>query len=238
VSPRVIMFNTISIDGSIKDFELDLGLHYEVAGKIRADAHLIGSDTARTGVELFTENVPPEEPADFAKPIIKENEVRPFWVLSDSKGKLKGLLHVFRKSCYCKDVIVIVTNKTPEDYIKYLKERNYNIIVAGDENIDFRSALDRLGTYYNVKTIMTDSGGGLTSNLIKEGLVDELTLLISPVIVGRSSTNLFRFLDSKVNLELIRSERIRGNHMLIVYRVLTNINALTPPHLDNQSQHV
>ena len=236
MSPRVIMFNTISVDGSIKDFELDLGLHYEVAGKIRADAHLIGSDTARTGVELFTENVPPEEPADFAKPIIKTDEVRPFWVLSDAKGKLKGLLHVFRKSCYCKDVIVIVANKTPEDYIKYLKERNYNIIVAGDENIDFRSALDKLGMYYNVKTVMTDSGGGLTSNLIKEGLVDELTLLISPVIVGRSATNLFRFLESKVNLELIRSERIRGNHILIVYRVLTNINVLTQPHINNQSQ--
>jgi len=161
------MFNTISVDGSIKDFELDLGLHYEVAGKIRADAHLIGSDTARIGVELFTENVPPEEPADFAKPVIKAVENRPFWVLSDAKGKLKGLLHVFRKSCYCKDVIVIVANKTPKDYINYLKERNYNIIIAGDENIDFRSALDRLGTHYNVKTVMTDSGGGLTSALIK-----------------------------------------------------------------------
>ncbi len=236
--PRVIMFNTISVDGSIKDFELDLGLHYEVAGKIRADAHLIGSDTARTGVSLFTENVPAEGPADFVKPIIKADERRPFWVLSDSKGKLKGLLHVFRKSCYCKDVIVIVTNKTPEDYINYLKERNYNVIVAGDEYVDFRVALERLGMYYNVKTVMTDSGGGLTSTLIKEGLVDELTLLISPVIVGKNSTNLFRYLETKVNLELIRTERIKANHTLAVYRVLANINVLTPPHVDNESQHV
>jgi 2,5-diamino-6-(ribosylamino)-4(3H)-pyrimidinone 5'-phosphate reductase len=238
MSPRVIMFNTISVDGSIKDFELDIGLHYEVADKIKADAHLIGSETAKTGVEIFTENIPPEEQSDFNKPIIKEGELRPFWVLSDSKGKLKGLLHVYRRSCYCKDVIVIVTNKTPEDYINYLKERNYNIIVAGEESIDFRAALDKLSLYYSVQSVLTDSGGGLTSTLLKDGLVDEVALLISPVIVGKDSTNLFRYLENKVNLELIRSERIRGNHMLVIYRVLSNIITSTPENLDSERQHV
>jgi 2,5-diamino-6-(ribosylamino)-4(3H)-pyrimidinone 5'-phosphate reductase len=235
--PKVIMFNTISLDGSIKDFELDIGLHYELADRVRADATLIGSDTAKSGIELFTEKIPVEEPSDFVKPVIKADEVRPFWVLSDSKGKLKGLLHVFRRSCYCKDVIVLVTNKTPVEYIDYLKERNYSIITAGDERLDFRAALDKLAMYYNVKSVVTDSGGGLTSILLKEGLVDEVMLLVSPVIVGKIQTNLFRYLENKVNLELIRGERIRSNHMLIVYRVLTNINVLTPAHMGGESQH-
>jgi 2,5-diamino-6-(ribosylamino)-4(3H)-pyrimidinone 5'-phosphate reductase len=236
MSPKVIMFNTISVDGSIKDFELDIGLHYEVADKIKADAHLIGSETAKSGIELFTEKVPPEETADFAKPVIKADEIKPFWVLSDSKGKLKGLLHVYRRSCYCRDVIIIVTNKTPEDYISYLKERNYNIIVAGDESVDFRIALDKLAMYYSVKTVLTDSGGGLNSTLLKEGLVDEVSLLISPVIVGKGATNLFRYLENKVNMELIRSERIRGNHLLMIYRVLSNTTTLTPANIDSENQ--
>jgi 2,5-diamino-6-(ribosylamino)-4(3H)-pyrimidinone 5'-phosphate reductase len=77
------MFNSVSVDGSIKDFELDIGLHYEVANRVRADAHLIGAETARLGIELFTEQVPPEEKEDFAKPVIRADEVRPFWVLTD-----------------------------------------------------------------------------------------------------------------------------------------------------------
>jgi 2,5-diamino-6-(ribosylamino)-4(3H)-pyrimidinone 5'-phosphate reductase len=236
--PRVIMYNTISVDGSIKDFELDIGLHYEIADKDKADAHLIGSETAKTGIEMFTENIPLEEQSDFVKPIIKTGETKPFWVLSDSKGKLKGLLHVYRRSCYCKDVIVLVTDKTPEDYISYLKERNYNIIVAGDEIIDFRVAFDKLSMYYGVKIVLTDSGGGLNSVLLKEGLVDEVALLVSPVIVGKNATNLFRYLENRVNLELIRSERVRGNHMLVFYRVLTNTSSLTPSHVDSESQQV
>ena len=238
MSPRVIMFNTISVDGSIRDFELDIGLHYEVADKIRADAHLIGSETARSGIEQFTETIPAEESSDMTKPVIRADETRPFWVLADAKGKLKGLLHVYRRSCYCKDVIVIVCGKTPGDYIGYLKERNYNIIVAGDEEIDFHAALDKLALYYNVKNVLTDSGGGLNSILIQGGIVDEMALLISPVIVGKSATSLFRYLDNKVNLELIRSERIRGNHMLVIYRVLTNLNALVSPQVNNERRHV
>jgi riboflavin biosynthesis pyrimidine reductase len=132
-------------------------------------------------------------------------------------------------------VIIVVSKHPPADYIAYFQERKYNIIVGGAARIDFRAALDRLGMYYNVKTVLTDSGGGLTSTLLAEGLVDELVLLISPTIVGRGQTNLFRYLEGKVNLELVRSERIR-NHLLVVYRVLTNINILTPLRVNHESR--
>ncbi len=232
------MLNSVSADCSVKDFETDIGLHYEIADKVRADAHLIGSETARLGIELFTEEVPPEEASDFVRPLAKSDDVRPVWVISDAKGKLKGLMHVYRRSCYCRDVIALVANRTPGDYVNYLKERNYNILTAGDESVDFRDALDKLAMYYNVKSVLTESGGGLTSHLLREGLVDEVHLVISPVIVGKAATSLFRYLDSKVNLELIRSERIRGNHMLVVYRVLSSLNSLTSTHLGGESQHV
>ncbi len=236
MSPRVIMYNSISLDGSVKDFELDVGLHYELADKVKADAHLIGSETAKTGIDIFTEQIPIEAQTDFVKPALKPEDKKPIWVISDSRGKLKGLLHVYRRSCYCRDVIILVTNKTPKDYIDYLKERNYNMIVAGEEKVDFRAALDKLATLYNVKTVLTDSGGGLNSILIQEGLVDELSLLISPMIVGKSATNLFRFVENKVNLELIRTERIRSNHLLVFYRVLSNINTSAPMNLGEGSQ--
>ncbi len=230
------MYNSVSVDGAIKDFELDIGLHYEIADKIKADAHLIGSETAKTGIEMFTQNIPAEEAADFSRPITKADETKPYWVISDSKGRLKGLLHVYRRSCYCRDVIIIVSETTPESYIFYLKERDYIVITAGKDKIDFREALDKLSNYYNIKTVLTDSGGGLTSVLLSEGLVDELVLLFSPVVVGKAATSLFRHVTSQVNLELIRSERIRGNHLLVFYRVLSNISALTPIHLDSEPQ--
>ncbi len=222
--PRVIMHNTVSLDGAIKDFEVDLGLHYEIAGKIKAEAHLVGSETAKTGVEAFTDKVPEEESADFVKPAVKPNDTRPYWVIPDSKGKLKGLLHVYRRSCYCKDIIIITTNQAPADYLQYLKERNYETIVAGEDQVNYRAALETLNSKYNVRTVLVDSGGVLDGILIKQGLLNEISLLISPVIAGKQSVNLFRTFENKANLELIKADRLKGNHVLVVYRVLRNIS--------------
>ncbi len=234
--PRVILHNTISLDGSVKDFELDIGLHYELADKFKADAHLIGSETAKTGIEFFMQDIPPEESSDFAKPAVKPGDNRPIWVIHDTKGKLKGLLHVYRRQCYCRDVIVLAINETPQDYFQYLKERNYDVLIAGEENVDYRTAFEKLNEQYGVRTLLIDSGGGLNSVLLREGLVDEVSLLVSPVIVGKKSTNLFRYLEGKMNLELIRIERVRGNHFLVLYRVLRGIDTITPVNLGSESQ--
>jgi hypothetical protein len=32
--PRCVVFNSVSVDGAIKDFDLNIALHYEVLGKI------------------------------------------------------------------------------------------------------------------------------------------------------------------------------------------------------------
>ena len=218
--PKVVMHNTVSIDGSIKDFEFDIGLHYQIAARIKADVHLVGSTTARTGIEMFMEEVPPEQESDFAKPIVEPNDKRPFWVIADSRGILENLLHVYRKSEYCRDVIVFVSKKTPKSYRDYLKERNYDFIVSGEDHVDYREALEILNKHYNAKTVLTDTGGILSSILLENGLVDEISLLISPVLVGKKSTNLFRSLSSNIKLEIIENEVLDKNYVLLVYKVL------------------
>jgi 2,5-diamino-6-(ribosylamino)-4(3H)-pyrimidinone 5'-phosphate reductase len=58
----------------------------------------------------------------------------------------------------------------------------------------------------------------LAGVLIDAGLVDEIRLLIAPEIVGKKAVNLFRSLNRKKRLELIRVENIKG-HALLVYRI-------------------
>ena len=55
--PKVTVYNSVSVDGAIKDFEVDVQLHYAVAGEIGADALLAGSNTAKTGIELFMKTI-------------------------------------------------------------------------------------------------------------------------------------------------------------------------------------
>jgi 2,5-diamino-6-(ribosylamino)-4(3H)-pyrimidinone 5'-phosphate reductase len=47
--PKVIIHNSVSLDGSLVDFEPDMGLHYDIAGGFKPQAHLVGSSTVRVG---------------------------------------------------------------------------------------------------------------------------------------------------------------------------------------------
>jgi 2,5-diamino-6-(ribosylamino)-4(3H)-pyrimidinone 5'-phosphate reductase len=217
--PKVVVYNSLSVDGAIKDFEIDIALHYEILGTLGADALLAGSNTAKTGIELFMETVPAEKTSDYFKPKIEPNDDRPLWVIADSRGILQGLMHVHRNSGYAKDIVVLVSKATPNSYLDYLVERKYDFILTGEDHIDYRLALEELNTSFGIKTVVTDSGGILASVLLEAGLVDELHLLISPQIVGEKSVHLFRSLSNPIRLSFLKAEPIRGSHILLSYEV-------------------
>lgn len=216
--PKVVVFNSVSVDGSIKDFDVDVALHYEVLDRVGIDALLAGSATAKLGIELFVPTVPSETPSDFQRPQNPDKDA-PWWIIPDSRGTMQGLLHVHRNSGYAKDIIVLVSSSTPKDYLDYLAKRNYDYIVAGDDHVDYRVALMELNKRYGIKTVATDSGGILASVLLEQGLVDEVQLLIAPEIVGQKAVNLFRTLNHNKKLKLVSCETKKENYALLCYRV-------------------
>lgn len=109
--PRLVIHNSISIDGSTTGFNANLEVHYGILGSYEPDAMIVGSNTAKTGTQFFCDKIPPEEESDFKKPDIRPEDTRAYWMIADSRGILEGLMHVFRRSEYSKDVIVLVSEK-------------------------------------------------------------------------------------------------------------------------------
>jgi 2,5-diamino-6-(ribosylamino)-4(3H)-pyrimidinone 5'-phosphate reductase len=217
--PKLIIHNLISLDGSIDSFEPYLDNYYEVAVSFGAEAILFGSNT----IEKAIPEVPLETEFDFRKPNPRPDDKRPFWIIVDSRGRLRNL-HLYRRSEYCRDIVVLVSETTPKSYLTdYLAKRNYSYIMAGEDHVDFRKALELLSERYGVKVIRTDSGGILNSILLEQGLVDEINLIISPVLVGKGHTNLFRSLnlsENNIKLKSYKCEALKGGQVLLAYRVL------------------
>jgi 2,5-diamino-6-(ribosylamino)-4(3H)-pyrimidinone 5'-phosphate reductase len=196
----------------------DMALHYQIAGNYKPDAHLIGSNTVKVGVELYEKGVPVEERRDFEKPERAKN--LPLWVVVDSAGALKGLLHTCRRFEYCRDVVVLVSEETPEDYLVHLRERSYDFHVVGKRRVDLRLALELLSEKYKVKTVLTDTGRVLGNLLLEQGLVSELSLLVHPVIVGKEKAyTMFGNINNDVNLKLVRQEALGKGLVWLVYKV-------------------
>lgn len=171
--PKVIVHNSVSLDASLTKFEVNMPLHYQIVGRFNADMLLVGSNTAKSGIDLFFKEIPQETQEDFRKP----NKEGILWAIPDTTGKLMRLLHVLRQSEYCKDVVILVSEKTPKEYLGYLKEREYDFHVVGENSCNLKQTLELLNKRYNVKVLLTDTGSILSNLLLKQGLVSEVSLL-------------------------------------------------------------
>ena len=215
--PKVIIHNSISLDGSLTNFEPNMGLHYKIAASYNPNAHLIGSNTIEAGIELYEDEVPMEEEKDFRKP--ERDKSLPYWVIPDTRGRLKGLLHTCRRFEFCRDVIILVSKTTPKEYLEYLTKREYAYHILGEKHVDLEKTLTLLSSEYKVRRVLTDTGRILGNLLIEQGCVSELSLLVHPVIVGKKSYNIFGNINNNISLKLLKKEFFRRGYIWLAYRI-------------------
>jgi len=217
--PFVVVYNMVSVDGRTDLFAADQGLFYGIAASWKEDATLVGSNTILKAVE----NVPEEKEVQTEN--INKDMSLPLLIVPDSKGKMRAW-HYLREQPYWRDVVVLCADKTPREYLGYLKQRKIEYIVAGKEQVDFRQALQELSARYNVKRIRVDSGGILNGVLLREGLVNEVSILINPVLMGGTSpTSIFvasnlAAQEGIISLKLIHIEKTKNDHVWLRYEIV------------------
>jgi 2,5-diamino-6-(ribosylamino)-4(3H)-pyrimidinone 5'-phosphate reductase len=163
-------------------------------------------------------DIPDEEENDMARPVGRD-EV-PLWVIPDTGGSLMGMLHVCRRFEGCRDVLVMVSDRTPTDYIEYLEQRDYSYHRSGEDHPELEESLDHISREHQSETILADTGRILGNILLEKGLVSEISLLIHPVMVGSGSYGIFDCLESRIELELLGMEEFENGCIWTKYRVL------------------
>ena len=220
---RVIMHSSLSLDGSLLGFEVDMDAHYRIVGSYKADIHLIGSNTAIEGLKLFSVRIPKEQDKDFSKP--RRDRKLPLWVIPDTGGKLKGKLHALRRFDLCRDIVILTGHSTPKGYLRYLTERNYDWHYMGNQPLDYSHVLQLLAREYGAKTVLTDTGKTLNGILLNSGLVDEISLLVHPFIVGKKGFPLFDDVRIDIELSLKKSKSMGKGRLWLVYKVSRQVKS-------------
>jgi 2,5-diamino-6-(ribosylamino)-4(3H)-pyrimidinone 5'-phosphate reductase len=219
--PRVILHNAISVDGRIDWFSADIELFYELVSGWKEDATLAGSETLLKAYEDSAEPVEPES----VEVIPEKDESKPLLIVPDSKGRIRNWYQL-KRELYWRDAIAFVSNSTPQEYLDYLKNEEVEYITAGDEHVDFRSALEQLNEKYGVELIRVDSGGTLNGVLLREGLVDEVSVLIHPALVGGlKPQSMFRAPDltsagGVIPLKMINIQKAKNDIIWLMYEVV------------------
>ena len=219
--PHVIIHNAMSLDGCITNFTVDLGLYYKLAAGFGEDATLAGSNTILAG----SDEIPEETEEDLEKPEVAEDDKRPILVIPDSAGRVR-IWHALKSWPFWCGFVALITEKTPQDYIDYLEERHIDHITVGDVKVDLKAALEMLNKKYNVKTLRVDSGGTLNGLLLQAGLVDEVSVLVHPVLVGSggSRKSIFQVIESDgleggIELKLTHQQEMKNGIIWLKYKV-------------------
>lgn len=220
--PHVILHNAVSVDGRIDGFTPDIELYYELASRWGEDATLVGCDTL---LKACSEERGCEESEETFEPTEMETEdTRALLVVPDSRGRMRNW-SFWRKQPYWKDVVVLCSRSTPKSYLDNLKENSIDYIVAGDEHVDMKTALEELNARYSIEVIRVDSGGTLNGILLRAGLVNEVSILIHPDLVGGMTLNsIFKApdlnsLDDVIHLRLTHVEKLENEIVWLKYEV-------------------
>ncbi len=182
--PRVVLYNGVSLDGRMDWYTGDVGLYYQLAAHWDADATLSGSETmlAAAAAEGVTEDdLDPAEPSGSSP-----EDSRPLLVIVDSRGRFRHWRWML-KQAYWRGGVALCSRATPQSYLDYLGKSHVDHILAGEDQVDLRAVLEELAARYGVEVVRVDSGGALNGALLRAGLVDEVSVLINPCLVGGTS---------------------------------------------------
>lgn len=190
--PRVVCHMMVSVDGRIvtegwplspegrRQYE-QVHATYEadgwVCGRVTMEEHFAAGTRSDAEVARLHDGSPRE---DFVAPGAHDS----FAIAVDPRGKL-----VWESGDADGDhVVAVLTHRVSDEYLSTLRERGVSYLLAGQEDLDLPLALEKIGARLGVRTLMLEGGGGINGSFLREGLIDEVSLLVAPAVDGRVGT--------------------------------------------------
>lgn len=233
--PITTLFLIESLDGKIstgdvdeldvdKDFKRIVGVreglhqYYELEQKTDWHSLNTGRVMAKIGVNKRT-----EEP--------KKIDVN--FIIIDNKPHLnkKGVAYLAK---WVKTLYLVTTNKQHPAYS--LKQQYPNIeIVEYVKDIDLADLLRKMKEQYKAEKITIQSGGTLNSAWIRAGLIDKVSIVVAPCLIGGKNTqgliggeSLHTEEDLKMikALRLISCKKLENNYLHLIYTVINKTTIL------------
>ena len=180
------------ITGAFMETEANRNANREF-GRIReeyqAQAWLYGTTTTKefTGfrkpdLSLLSEEVPDGD-------YVAETGWDLYYVSLDTLGEIAWDSGIYKRAGRPDShIIEILTEKTPSTYRAYLRKQGVSYILAGVDALDCKVAVQKLKSLFGIGKMLICGGGTVNWSFLSQGVVDELSLLLSPVADGDPNT--------------------------------------------------
>ena len=172
--PDVIFSAAITLDGKLAtrtgDSKLSSKADKNRVHRLRSkvDAILIGKNTAKL-----------DDPVLSAHNAKKKNPIR---IILDSNATIKNNSRILRTSSKI-PTIIVVGERASKKNLQRLEKLPVQIIICGKDRINIKKLLISLRKQ-GIKKILVEGGGATNWAFVKEDLIDEAMITITPYLVG------------------------------------------------------
>ena len=184
--PYVICHMLPSVDGRIvtRDWNLSTDEYEKTAATFDADAWIIGrismapfAGKARVPAIARSKRVTRE---DFVAP----HDASSYAIAIDPNGKLRWS----RNNIDGEHVITVLTQTVSDRYLQFLQSAGVSYLFGGKSRIDVARVLQKLRAKFGIKKLLLEGGGKINGSFLAANLIDELSILVGPLVDGSVGT--------------------------------------------------
>ena len=224
--PYVICNMISSVDGRIgtKGCPQSFYTEYQsVEAFHNADAWMCG----RISMEPFASKTPYSK-QNISRSIPKTDFIAPhtnktYAVAIDPSGKLAWETNTLYETEY---IISVLTEEVSNDYLAFLQSKNISYLFCGESKIDLSKVLEKLAAKFKIKKLMLEGGGKMNGSMLRAGLIDELSILVAPVVDGSAGTSTLFDADGiqqpAPKLKLLETQKLKEDILWLRYAVIRN----------------
>ena len=172
--PHITLSGAITLDGKLATRTGDSKLStkrdkirvYKLRSKV--DAIIIGKNTA-----------------DIDDPLLSIHNIKgknPIRIIIDSNGTIDTNSRII-KTCSKIPTIIVVSKKAKSRNLEKLKKFPITILVCGNDKINIKNLLKIL-KQKKIKNVLLEGGGITNWTFVKENLVDDIIITVTPYLVG------------------------------------------------------
>ncbi|MBN9541027.1 MAG: dihydrofolate reductase family protein [Reyranella sp.] len=228
MKPYVLCHMVCSVDGRIwgsrwrPKENVVPNLFEKLHDQLGGGSWLCGRVTAQEFAKGTEPHYPPTDQVFPRENWFARRDAKTWGIFLDGKGKAVWA----RKDIGGDAVLVVLTEAVPDRHLAGLRADGVSYIFAGATEIDLAGALETLNRELGIERIMLEGGGGANGALLRAGLIDELSLVICPVIDGSTGGPIvFNSGDADLgpapieSMTLASHEVLEGGAMWLRYRL-------------------
>jgi len=123
-------------------------------------------------------------------------------------------------------IVIFTTQRTSKKQLEFLRARGVELFVHETQRVDLPKALYTLKEI-GINRLMVEGGGTLNFELLRLGLVDELTAYVAPLVFGGETAptlaaGLGLVRSEAIPLKLAEAETWEDGGVLLKYKLLSN----------------